>query len=147
MLRDTTEFRSWVSGSAARGVAEGWSEWNNSQLSTLRDDTGTQVPRYRFWSTLAIVVARAAICILSAIAAITGARFETPFMPDLAWVLGGSAVAWVLLSALAACRKAYLNSGLSESWRWAKGLVQVVVMAAFTALSVVCLFMNKKGLR
>ncbi|PNH09842.1 Callose synthase 7, partial [Tetrabaena socialis] len=53
VLRDTREFRAWVNGSGARGVRS-----------------------YRFWSTLAVVLPRAIVAILSALVAVTGARFE-----------------------------------------------------------------------
>ena len=64
VLRDTREFRAWVAGSAARGVPEGWAEWNANQLSALRNDAGVQVPRYRFYSTLAIVLPRCAFALI-----------------------------------------------------------------------------------
>ncbi|GFR52418.1 hypothetical protein Agub_g14990 [Astrephomene gubernaculifera] len=147
VLRDTREFRDWLAGSAARGVPEGWAEWNASQLATLRDDSGSQVPKYRFWSTAAIVVPRAAIALLSALVAVTGARFDALGVPDMLWVLGGSVVAWSLLALKAATHRAYLSSGLGQHWRWAKGLVQVLAMSLVTLLAAVCLFMPRKGLR
>ncbi|PNH12038.1 Callose synthase 5 [Tetrabaena socialis] len=124
VLRDTREFRGWVGGSGARGVR-----------------------RYRFWSTLAVVLPRAVVAILSAIVAVTGARFEAANVPDLLWVLGGSVAAWVLLALRAAGQRAYLTSGLGLGWRWFKGVVQAVTMLAVAALAAVCLFMPKKGLR
>jgi 1,3-beta-glucan synthase len=137
VVRDTREFRSWVSGSGARGVPDNWSEWNAGQLATLRDDAHAQVPRYRFWSTCALVLPRAAISILSAIVAITGAHFETPGVPDLVWVCGGSVAAWVLLGLWGISRRSYLSSGLVTSWRWFKGIVQVSLVLFVCFLIVV----------
>ncbi len=147
MIRDTREFRAWINGSHARGVSEGWSEWNAGQLATLRNDSNAQVPRYRFWSTLALVVPRFVISTLSAIVAVTGARFDAPPVPDLLWVLGGSVAAWVLLAVWSVSRRSYLSSGLAQSWRWTKGCVQVVAVAAVGFIVVVCVFVEKRGLR
>lgn len=43
VVRDTREFASWLNGSSARGVSEGWTEWNATQLAPLRNDGKAQV--------------------------------------------------------------------------------------------------------
>ncbi|KAG2496933.1 hypothetical protein HYH03_004939 [Edaphochlamys debaryana] len=149
VLRDARDFRAWVAGSAARGVSEGWAEWNAKELATLRNDTQTQVPRYRFWATVALVLPRAVLASLSGIVCVTGATFALPdgWGPDIYWVLGGSAAAWALLGLLAATRKRYLSSGLSKAWRWAKGITQVAALLAIGTLVVVCVFVDGRGER
>lgn len=38
-------------------------------------------------------------------------------------------------------------AGLSSKWRWAKGLVQVLMLAAFGLLAAVVVVMPKRGIR
>lgn len=111
VITDTQEFFRWLNGARVRGVPDSWSEWNNVQLAPLRDDGGTQVPSYRAWSSRALVLPRAAMSTLSIIACVSGAQFATSWLPDWAWVVGGSLAVWTVLALWTGSKRAYLTSG------------------------------------
>lgn len=95
---------------------------------------------------LSLVIPRMAVAILSIIVAITGASFQTSYLSDLWWVLGGSAVSWALLAMWVRTKRMYVSSGLSTGWRWAKGVVQLAIVAFVAFLLAVVLFLPDKGI-
>ena len=147
VMRDTRDFFRWLAGGRVRGLPESWAEWNAGQLAPLRDDARSQVPSYRRWAVAALLLPRAAIAAISITVAVTGAHFDSPLLPDWLWVLGGSAATWLVLALWSSAKQSFLLSGLSAHWRWAKGVVQVVLVLALAALAAVVLFLPKRGLR
>ncbi|KAG2482847.1 hypothetical protein HYH03_018238 [Edaphochlamys debaryana] len=147
VIRDTKEFSAWLGGSGARGVKDSWAEWNREQLAPLRDESGAQVPRYRVWSILTLLLPRAVTCVLGVLVAVPAAKFDTPGMPDLAWVLAGSAATWLALGMLSVSKRGYVASGLKSGWRWIKTAVQVLCVLALGFVLVAVLFLPQKGLR
>ncbi|KAG2500461.1 hypothetical protein HYH03_002028 [Edaphochlamys debaryana] len=147
VIRDTKEFSAWLGGSGARGVKDSWAEWNREQLAPLRDETGIQIPRYRAWSIVTLLLPRAVTCVLGAMVAVAAAEFDTQGMPDLAWVLAGSAATWLALGLWSATKRGYVASGLKSGWRWVKAAVQVLCVLALGFVLVAVLFLPQKGLR
>ncbi|KAG2500438.1 hypothetical protein HYH03_002006 [Edaphochlamys debaryana] len=147
VIRDAREFAAWVRGSGARGVKDSWAEWNREQLAPLRDETGIQIPRYRAWSIVTLLLPRAVTCVLGAMVAVAAAKFETQGMPDLAWVLAGSAATWLALGLWSATMRGYVVSGLKSGWRWVKATVQVVSVLVICLVLVAILFLPKRGIR
>ncbi|KXZ42315.1 hypothetical protein GPECTOR_163g143 [Gonium pectorale] len=125
-------------GAAYVGTGRGFS---------LERKTFTQVPRYRLWSALTVLLPQAATAILSALLAVSAARFDTRRLPDLVWVLGGSVASWAALAAWAMAKRQYTASGLRQGWRWSRGAVQVAAIAALGFVGLFVLFMPKRGMR
>ncbi|KAG2500434.1 hypothetical protein HYH03_002002 [Edaphochlamys debaryana] len=147
VIRDSKEFYAWVRGGGARGVKDSWAEWNRDQLAPLRDETGIQIPRYRTWSIVTLLFPRAVTCILGALVAIAAAEFETEGMPNLAWVLAGSAATWLAIGFWSTAKRGYVTSGLKPGWRWFKATVQVVSVIVVILVLVAILFLPKRGIR